>query len=109
MFNHRYLLIVFIASSVTSFLGCATPEERASRRQTEVERMRYTCAQYGYTPGTVEFARCVQSQDQTLAQKKEKETRQSLCQLGNKSYCDNKPKKTYCAKDVFGNYTCSTE
>lgn len=66
-------VIAVAVLSVFSFLGCATPQERAqelARTQAEQEAQRQAyaqsivnrCAGYGFRPGTDAFANCIRQE-----------------------------------------------
>src|SRR6266853_404601 len=100
--------------------GCATPEEREDRERAQQEQywssLRASCSQYGFQPGTSAFAQCVRDEARAAESRRRAQNeadarvwRQYSCSLGNTAMCDNPPRRTSCARDVFGNVNCVTQ
>src|SRR6266853_3581146 len=100
--------------------GCETLEERQAREGAQQERywnsLRASCSQYGFQLGTSAFAQCVRDEARAAEGRRRAQNeadarvwRQYSCSLGNTAMCDNPPRRTNCARDVFGNVNCVTQ
>lgn len=97
-------------------VGCTTPQEQAALEQAHWDAMQARCTQYGFQPGSNQFAQCMQNEalaakTRALAQQEEnaRAWRRTSCALGNTAMCDSPPVRTNCTRDAFGNVNCVSQ